>query len=151
MNEPARREETAWQDRNVVVVGAGVSGLAAAHLLLDCGARVTLTDARPESEIPAAVELTERGVTLVAGEHPRELWTGVDTAVFSPGIRPDADGLEAIGIDRARRQLSLADCRILLLDTSVPPHEVDRCLMAEWPDSIVVIHKCDLPNVWGEI
>ncbi len=93
MNEPVRHEEStkaAWQDRKVVVVGAGVSGLAAAHLLLDCGARVTLTDARSESEIPDTTELTERGVTLVAGEHPRRLWTDVHTAVFSPGIRPDA-------------------------------------------------------------
>ena len=62
----------------------------AAHLLLDCGAHVTLTDTRPASEIPEAVELTDRGVTLVAGDHPRELWTDADTAVFSPGIRPDA-------------------------------------------------------------
>lgn len=84
------RAKAAWQNRNVVVVGAAVSGLAAAHLLLDCGAHVTLTDARPASEIPEAVELTDRGVTLVAGDHPRELWTDADTAVFSPGIRPDA-------------------------------------------------------------
>ena len=54
-----------WQDRNVVVVGAGVSGVAAAHLLLDCGAEVTLTDTRPESEIPNPIELTERGVCLL--------------------------------------------------------------------------------------
>jgi len=95
MNEAVRCEQTAnavadWRDRNVVVVGAGVSGLAAARLLLDCGARVTLTDVLSEHEIPAAVELTERGLTLVAGEHPSGLWAGVDTAVFSPGIRPDA-------------------------------------------------------------
>ena len=79
-----------WQDRNVGVVGAGVSGVAAAHLLLDCGAEVTLTDTRPESEIPNPIELTERGVRLVAGGHPSTLWPGVDSAVFSPGIRPDA-------------------------------------------------------------
>ena len=79
-----------WQDRNVVVVGAGVSGVAAAHLLLDCGAKVPLTDTRPESEIPNPVELIERGVRLVAGEHPSTLWPSVDSAVFSPGIRPDA-------------------------------------------------------------
>lgn len=85
-----KSSKATWQNRHVVVVGAGVSGVAVAHLLLDCGAQVTLTDARPESEIPARVELTERGVTLIAGEHPRELWTNIDTAVFSPGIRPDA-------------------------------------------------------------
>ena len=67
-----KSSKATWQNRHVVVVGAGVSGVAVAHLLLDCGAQVTLTDARPESEIPARVELTERGVTLIAGEHPRE-------------------------------------------------------------------------------
>ena len=54
-----KSKKTIWQDRNVVVVGAGVSGVAAAHLLLDCGAEVTLTDTRPESEIPTPVELIE--------------------------------------------------------------------------------------------
>ena len=93
MNPPvhnASNSRAAWQDRSVVVVGAGVSGVAAAQLLLDCGAEVTLTDTRPESEIPNPIELTERGVRLVAGGHPSTLWPSVDSAVFSPGIRPDA-------------------------------------------------------------
>ena len=93
MNVPAHNasnSRAAWQDRSVVVVGAGVSGVAAAQLLLDCGAEVTLTDTRPESEIPNRIELTERGVRLVAGGHPSTLWPSVDSAVFSPGIRPDA-------------------------------------------------------------
>ncbi|HJO30989.1 MAG TPA: UDP-N-acetylmuramoyl-L-alanine--D-glutamate ligase [Acidobacteriota bacterium] len=86
----ASNSKAAWQNRSVVVVGAGVSGVAAAQLLLDCGAEVTLTDTRPESEMPNLIELTERGVRLVAGGHPSTLWPSVDSAVFSPGIRPDA-------------------------------------------------------------
>ena len=93
MNEPSRHEAkmpSTWQNRDVVVVGAGVSGVAAAHLLLDCGAHVTLTDSRPAADIADVSELTDRGATLIAGEHPAALWSTVDTAVFSPGIRPDA-------------------------------------------------------------
>ncbi len=84
------RARERWQDRRVVVVGAGCSGIAAARLLLECGADVTLTDARPADEIPAAEEIAARGARLVAGSHPDEIWRGADIAVFSPGIRPDA-------------------------------------------------------------
>ena len=36
-----------WAKRHVAVVGAGRSGIAAAELLLQLGARVTLTDRVP--------------------------------------------------------------------------------------------------------
>lgn len=91
-----RRDRAYWEGRHVVVVGAGLSGVAAARLLLDCGALVTLNDARPEAEISAAIsathltDLMEAGVTLLTGDHPDTLWRDAQTAVFSPGIRPDA-------------------------------------------------------------
>ena len=66
------------------------------------------------------------------------------------GIRDDADRLEAAGIERARQQLAEADCRVLLVDTSRPPHPDDRRLLADWPDAVLVAHKCDLPNTWGD-
>lgn len=84
------RDKRYWQDRRVVVVGAGLSGVAAARLLRDCGARVTVNDARAEADIPQADELHDHGIALIAGEHPERLWREADTAVFSPGIRPDA-------------------------------------------------------------
>jgi len=65
------------------------------------------------------------------------------------GIRSTSQELEAAGIERARRQLDTADCRVLLLDTSRPPHAGDVQLLADWPDAIRVAHKSDLPNVWG--
>ena len=90
-----RRDRAYWDGRHVVIVGAGLSGIAAAHLLLDCGARVTLNDARPEAEITEAAGIMEHGATLIAGGHPDELWTNVQTAVLSPGIRPDAPVVSA--------------------------------------------------------
>jgi tRNA modification GTPase len=68
------------------------------------------------------------------------------------GLRDDADELESAGIALARERLLAADCRVLLLDTSRPPTESDRRLLAEWPRAVVVAHKCDLPNMWaGEL
>ncbi len=65
------------------------------------------------------------------------------------GIRENADTLESAGIDRARLMLERADCRVILLDTSRTPHADDLRLLADWPDALVVAHKCDLQDVWG--
>jgi len=93
MNEAAtseRRDRAFWKGRTVVVVGAGVSGVAVARLLRDCGAEVIVNDARDGADIPATATLREHGITLVDGGHPDHLWTDATTSVFSPGIRPDA-------------------------------------------------------------
>jgi UDP-N-acetylmuramoylalanine--D-glutamate ligase len=65
---------------HVLVAGAGISGRAAAQALLRLGARVTVTDARPE----ALVDLPEGAV---AG--PEELPPDVALVVTGPGRRPD--------------------------------------------------------------
>ena len=87
----------AWRNRNVVVIGAGRSGVAAAHLLLDCGARVTITDMRPAAELAETAALSDRGVEVVAGSHPANLWTGADAVIISPGIP-----LTAAPVEQAR-------------------------------------------------
>lgn len=66
------------------------------------------------------------------------------------GIRESTDALETAGIDRAQRKLREADCRVLLLDTSRPPQSDDFELLNQWPDAVVVAHKCDLSNTWGD-
>ena len=88
------RAAARWRDRSVVVVGAGRSGVAAARLLLDCGANVTITDLRPLEQLTEAVPLAGRGVQIVSGGHPVEIWSGADAAVFSPGIPPRAAVVE---------------------------------------------------------
>jgi tRNA modification GTPase len=61
------------------------------------------------------------------------------------GLRDESEPLEAAGILRARSALARADLAIVLVDISVPVSEEDRTLLADWPQAIVVAHKCDLP------
>ena len=82
---------------NVVVVGAGRSGVGAARLLAGRGARVTLTEMR--SDVGEEVErLREVGVDLELGGHRPETLAGADLVVLSPGVPPSLAALE-----RARR------------------------------------------------
>ena len=72
--------------QNMLVVGLGRSGAAAALFLAERGARVTANDAKPESELGATAELRARGIEVVAGSHPPELFTQADLIVASPGV-----------------------------------------------------------------
>ncbi|MCX6464812.1 MAG: Mur ligase family protein, partial [Pseudonocardiales bacterium] len=72
----------ALRGARVVVAGAGVSGLAAARALLELGARVTVTDARPEAlaDLPDGAE---------PGAESDPLPPGTALVVTGPGRRPD--------------------------------------------------------------
>ena len=82
----------------VVVAGAGVSGAAAARVLRDRGARVTVVDASEERAEPLRAD----GFTVLATDDPPP---GTALVVTSPGWRPDspllvraaAAGVEVIG------------------------------------------------------
>ena len=66
------------------------------------------------------------------------------------GQRGSAQDLEAAGIARAREAFANADARLLLIDVSQLPHADDWQLLTDWPDAILVAHKTDLPDAWGE-
>jgi UDP-N-acetylmuramoylalanine--D-glutamate ligase len=70
--------------RKVTVVGAARSGIAAARLLVDRGAQVTLSDLR--QDVPEAAALRGRGVTLELGGHDAATFAGSDLIVLSPGV-----------------------------------------------------------------
>lgn len=65
------------------------------------------------------------------------------------GVRTVSDQLEALGIDRARQHTRAADLVVVVLDTSQPPTDDDRTILADEPAALIVAHKADLPNVWG--
>lgn len=73
--------------QQVLVVGAARSGVAAAHLLSRRGARVTLTDRKPQ--IPEAAELRAAGVALELGGHVAATFESSDLIVTSPGVPLD--------------------------------------------------------------
>lgn len=72
--------------KNIVIVGMARSGLAAAHFLHSRGARVTVNDAKPAESLTGVESLRERGIEVVAGGHPRQLFESADCLVVSPGV-----------------------------------------------------------------
>ena len=79
----------------VTVVGAARSGIAAALLLAERGARVTLTDAAPSVERESDGVLRAAGVALELGGHKTETFTSADLIVLSPGVPLDLAPLVA--------------------------------------------------------
>lgn len=76
-----------WKDKRVLVVGAGISGNAAALLAQSQGARVCLSDAKAEAQIKCDLQpLREAGVEVALGAQQENLLDGVDLAIVSPGV-----------------------------------------------------------------
>ena len=79
--------------KNVLVVGAGRSGRAAAELLMSRGAQVTLADTRTHLE--DAVHLHALGVSLDLGPHRPDRFAAADLLVVSPGVPLDQEPIRA--------------------------------------------------------
>src|SRR5271170_5255030 len=82
------------KDKRVLVVGLGKSGVASALFLKARGARVTVSDAKPqdefENEIPV---LLDQGIAVETGGHGERTFRGQDLIVVSPGVPVDAPPL----------------------------------------------------------
>ena len=73
--------------QNILVVGAGISGFAAAKIAKELGAEVTLSDAKAERDLKYDFnELREKGIRLVFGPQKEELLTGVSLIFVSPAV-----------------------------------------------------------------
>jgi UDP-N-acetylmuramoylalanine--D-glutamate ligase len=88
--------------KNVIVVGLGKSGQAAARLLREQGAKVVGTDSAPLERLPASAR--ELGIELRAGGHDGVPFHKADLVVVSPGVpsfaaleRAAETGVEVIG------------------------------------------------------
>ncbi len=66
------------------------------------------------------------------------------------GMRNEAEHIETLGIERARKSAAEADCLLMLVDVGQPPHAEDEHLLASHPEALLVAHKCDLPDAWGD-
>jgi UDP-N-acetylmuramoylalanine--D-glutamate ligase len=76
-----------YQDKNILVLGLAKSGLAAAKLLHELGAKITVNDQKPLDENEAAQMLEKEGVRVICGSHPLELLDEpFDLVVKNPGI-----------------------------------------------------------------
>lgn len=73
--------------KNILIVGLGVSGIAAARFAKNKGANVTVTDMADEKElVPYASIALKLGVTMELGQHNIETFERVDLIVLSPGV-----------------------------------------------------------------
>src|SRR5690349_12882710 len=78
-----------YKDKKIAVLGAGRSGKAAAHLLGDEGAKVTLLDSAPEEKLSGLESLRAKGVYLLCGPLANEDPALYDLGIYSPGIDPE--------------------------------------------------------------
>lgn len=78
--------------QKVLVAGTGISGIAAAKLLLDCGGEVVLYDSNDQLKEEELKEKFQEGskVTVVLGELKRTDLLGVELCIISPGIPLEA-------------------------------------------------------------
>lgn len=76
----------------VVVVGLGASGVAAARVLLDEGASVRVTEVKPRSDVEAsAAEAEAAGAEVLTGGHDPGHLDGATFVVASPGVPEHSD------------------------------------------------------------
>lgn len=111
--------------QNIVVVGAGRSGLAVCRYAVDAGGSVVLSDRRSAEQILSTDDGTfsslRAQLTLDLEGHSREVFIAADLIIISPGVPLTIDalqaaaaaGVEIIGeIELASRQLA---CPILAI------------------------------------
>jgi UDP-N-acetylmuramoylalanine--D-glutamate ligase len=83
------------QGKRALVVGLGKSGVASALFLKSQGARVTVSDSKPEAELRNEILLLlDHGITVETGGHGDRTFRGQDLIVVSPGVPFDAPQLE---------------------------------------------------------
>src|SRR6202142_175955 len=81
-------------NKRVLVVGLGKSGVASALFLKAKGARVTVSDTKPEDQLKDQIPaLLDRGITVETGGHGERTFGGQDLIVVSPGVPTDAPSL----------------------------------------------------------
>jgi UDP-N-acetylmuramoylalanine--D-glutamate ligase len=88
-----------FEGERAVVVGAGVAGASAARALRGEGATVTITEARPVSEVASAPGLRADGIDLLAGGHDPTHLDGATLVVTAPGV---PEGAPVLAWARAR-------------------------------------------------
>ncbi len=82
------------QNKRVLVVGLGKSGVASALFLKAHGARVTVSDTKPPDQLKDEIPiLLDHGIAVETGGHGERTFQGQDLIVVSPGVPVDAPPL----------------------------------------------------------
>lgn len=104
-----------YQGKNIVIVGAGLTGQALARFFCQRGGQVCLTDRRKAAELVGLAQLQHDNLQLELGGHRSESFRQADLIVVSPGVPLSleplrvalAAGVPVLGeIEIAARELS---------------------------------------------
>src|SRR5215467_8100983 len=81
-------------NKRVLVVGLGRSGVASAIFLKSRGARVTVSDSKSEDQLREEIpRLLDQGIVVETGGHGERTFQNQDLIVVSPGVPVDAEPL----------------------------------------------------------
>ena len=80
---------SSYQNKQVLVIGMGKSGVNSAKLLVKLGAQVIVNDKTDQPNQSQVDELKKIGVKVVTGSHPLELLDGTTTVVKNPVVPYD--------------------------------------------------------------
>ena len=87
---------TKYNGKNVLVMGFGLSGLNAAHLLVKLGANVVANDQKTPDDPTIVENLKKDGIKVITGDNPVSLADeNFDYVVKNPGIPYDVPLVEA--------------------------------------------------------
>jgi len=94
-----------YENRHVVVLGAGLTGLSLARYLAGEGAKVRVADTRNDPPNAKQINAALPGTTLVTGPFTDATFAGADMIAISPGVAKDqppiaaavARGVELVG------------------------------------------------------
>src|SRR5436305_4661629 len=82
------------KNKRILVVGLGKSGAAAALFLEARGARVTVSDSKPQTQLGGLIpQLLDKGIAVETGVHGERTFRDQDLVVVSPGVPVDAPSL----------------------------------------------------------
>ena len=107
-----------YTDRNVVVLGSGVTGLSLARHLTRHGAKVRVADTRAAPPHVAELAALQPNVTLTTGPFTAQTLAGAELIAISPGV---ARGHPAIAAATARGVELAGD--IELFAKGLPPEQ----------------------------
>lgn len=96
MDEGGWNKTMDYRNKNITVFGLGKSGVSAAKKVAALGARVTITESKPEDELDQQMlaEINGLGIKIEYGGHTRQSIEGADLIVVSPGVHLDLPVLE---------------------------------------------------------
>ena len=78
------------KNKNILIVGLGRSGIAAAQAMLKLGARVSIQDSKKEETVDRSLVsfFREKGATCYFDDIPKDM-AEFDMVILSPGVNPE--------------------------------------------------------------